>query len=102
MNRDDVIRMAREAWDRDTDPWLTYEQLFLERFAALVAAAEREAIIKATIDQGFVARALVLAEREKCAQLVETYQKAGNTMGAPEYVMVFKDCAAAIRARSNP
>ena len=46
MNRDDVIRMAREAWDRDTDPWLTYEQLFLERFAALVAAAEREACAK--------------------------------------------------------
>ena len=43
MNRDDIIKMAREAWDRDTDPWLTYEQAFLTRFAALVAAAEREA-----------------------------------------------------------
>jgi kynureninase len=42
MSRDDIIRMAREAWDRDTDPWLTYEQAFLTRFAALVAAAERE------------------------------------------------------------
>ena len=107
MNRDDIIRMAREAGFKphhSPEMWdiTIASDEAIERFAALVAAAEREAIIKATIDQGFVARALVLAEREKCAQLVETYQKAGNTMGAPEYVMVFKDCAAAIRARSNP
>ena len=109
MTRDDIVRLREEC-----DQWAEWHLQCVgeyhpdfhtvsdERFAALVAAAEREAIIKATIDQGFVARALVLAEREKCAQLVETYQKAGNTMGAPEYVMVFKDCAAAIRARSNP
>ena len=46
MSRDDIIRMAREAWDRDEDLWLTHEQYFLERFAALVAAAEREACAK--------------------------------------------------------
>ena len=44
MNRDDIIRMAREAdreWDCDRDmvEWL-------ECFAALVAAAEREACAK--------------------------------------------------------
>ena len=45
MNREDIIRMAREAdreWDCDRDmvEWL-------EWFAALVAAAEREACAKA-------------------------------------------------------
>ena len=44
MNRDDIIRMAREAdidWHKHWDD----EENRLERFAHLVAAAEREAII---------------------------------------------------------
>ena len=44
MTRDDVIRMAREAglpYEYDTGRILDLKQL--ERFAALVAAAEREA-----------------------------------------------------------
>jgi hypothetical protein len=49
MNRDDIIRMAREAGfstDHD-DVWITdgFWLKELERFAALVAAAEREAAI---------------------------------------------------------
>ena len=47
MTRDDIIRLAREACDKDkVDPYqndfwaITQEEL--ERFAALVAAAERE------------------------------------------------------------
>ena len=44
MNRDDVIRMAREA---DLCPWVVkvpeVEAQKLERFANLIAAAEREA-----------------------------------------------------------
>lgn len=51
MNRDDIIKMANEACDSDkVDAWhngfwtLTQEEL--ERFAALVAAAEREACAK--------------------------------------------------------
>jgi hypothetical protein len=49
MTRDEIVKMAREACDPDTvDAWkngfwtLTQEEL--ERFAALVAAAERDAI----------------------------------------------------------
>ena len=42
MTKEDIIKMAREAWDRDTDFWLTHEQVFLERFAALVRAAEQD------------------------------------------------------------
>jgi hypothetical protein len=43
MNRDEIIRIAREAgiskpWDQEPVKWET-----LERFANLVAAAEREA-----------------------------------------------------------
>jgi hypothetical protein len=46
LNRDDIIRMAREAgiskpWDQEPVKWET-----LERFANLVAAAEREACAK--------------------------------------------------------
>ena len=51
MNREDIIKLAREAgfevYETDvwiTDGWWTEE---LERFAALVAAAEREECAKA-------------------------------------------------------
>lgn len=43
MNREDIIRMAREA-GLDPDLW-NYTDAF-ERFAALVASAEREACIE--------------------------------------------------------
>ena len=44
MTRDDIIRMAREASGHDFTGPRTIE--FAERFAALVAAAEREACAK--------------------------------------------------------
>ena len=46
MNRDDIIRMARDAGlgEITVGVWSEY----LERFAALVAAAEREACIELT------------------------------------------------------
>ena len=48
MNRDDIIRMAREAglWPAVTDTFPSE----VERFAALVAAAEREACAKVCED----------------------------------------------------
>ena len=44
MNRDDIIRMAREAGGED---WGIFRDFMpeLERFAELVAAAERERIL---------------------------------------------------------
>jgi len=52
MNREDIIRMAREAWGegkvyRFDSPkhWPEVEEMFV-RFANLVAAAEREACAK--------------------------------------------------------
>jgi hypothetical protein len=47
MNRDDIIRMAREVWGDDSGkPWHESAVTHLEAFAALVAAAEREACAK--------------------------------------------------------
>ena len=49
MKRDDIIRMAREACETTTwKPGLGNEHVveFMARFAALVAAAEREACAK--------------------------------------------------------
>jgi len=46
MNREDIIRMAREAGD-DREHTLPSDKAFLERFAALVAAAEQEKIAQA-------------------------------------------------------
>ena len=77
MNREDIILMAHKAWDRDEDLWLTREQYFLERFAALVAAAEREACAKVCEDM---------------SGPIEIFN--------PKYVH-YIDCAAAIRARGK-
>ena len=50
MNREDIIRMAREAGDYLVDKRGREDFIFdsygIERFAALVAAAEREACAK--------------------------------------------------------
>lgn len=47
MTRDEIIRMAREAGFSE---WAVRTPQDLERFAALVAAAEREACAKACED----------------------------------------------------
>ena len=77
MNRDDIIRMAEEAsGGRQPDGWgvmLDHEQL--ERFANLVAAAEREA----------------------CAKVCEEYQDAVDRHRWPNGY----ECADAIRARGQ-
>ena len=59
MTQDDIIKMADAAgipgWD-DHEP-LTLDML--ERFSALVAAAEREACILRAVELGFISRAYV-------------------------------------------
>ena len=42
MTQEDIIRMAREAWGADHEIFW-FDDDDIERFAALVAAAEREA-----------------------------------------------------------
>ena len=104
MNREDIIRMAREA-GLDPDLW-NYTDAF-ERFAALVAAAEREKVARWHIGSGYttghgdtIEDLLVElewqvreSEREACAKVCEDRERA-NLYGV-------KECAAAIRARGN-
>ena len=75
MTRDDIIRMAREAgiskpWDQEPIKWET-----LERFANLVAAAERE----------------------ECAKICDAAQLFGNS----DERWSAKCCSEAIRARGQ-
>ena len=103
MTRADIIRMAREAgieWQENmgitgkvhvtTSGSQPVERI--ERFAALVAAAEREARQKAQAEneelKGVIARHgleiqhAVLAEREACADIVCQYIRQTNNMEA--------------------
>ena len=78
MNRDDIIRMAREAKLSHEIGVFGYPYLpELERFAALVAAAERE----------------------ECAKIVVKYAKANEESDI--MATAFDHCAAAIRARGK-
>jgi putative NIF3 family GTP cyclohydrolase 1 type 2 len=76
MDREDIIRMAREACDQapredwNSNAWVFGDET-LERFATLVAVAEREA----------------------CAKVCDGMDHNG--------VMIAADCAAAIRARGQ-
>jgi hypothetical protein len=83
MTRDDIIKMAKQAklpYEYDTERVLHLKEV--ERFAALVAAAEREA----------------------CAKVCEglgVHPALNVFNGGPEWYKHGKDCAAAIRARGN-
>ena len=97
MNRDDIIRMAREAGFSDADShgvWITdgYWTAELERFAHLVyESVFRDANIAASRT---ILDAAVLEEREACAAICDT---------TPPYPFRPSiEAAHAIRARSNP
>ena len=74
MNREDIIKMAREAWLGD-GPEMPYVLKELERFAYLVAAAERE----------------------KCAQVCEEFEFEFEDDSAGTLI----DVAKAIRSRGE-
>ena len=107
MNREEIIRMAREA-GLDPDLW-NYTDAF-ERFAALVAAAEREKVARWHIGSGYttghgdtIEDLLVElewqvreSEREACAKVCEDI----DTEYEGQDVLATW-CAAAIRARGN-
>ena len=106
MTRDDIIRLAREA--RLEDGLYPYEVLWesIERFAALVAAAERERMdlnaihsCHAECQNPFCVRVreAVAHEREACAKfLIDLYESDGGYHPAEEFA---KNAAAVIRAR---
>ena len=85
MDREDIIRMAREA-GLDPDLW-NYTDAF-ERFAALVAAAEREECAKLCEEQAIRSEASM--RKSKTVKAREIYSSAGQTAHW---------MAAAIRAR---
>jgi hypothetical protein len=95
MNRDDIIRMAREAgFKRHHNPDL-YDCMVasdeaIERFAALVEDAQaRRMHDEGMVTVGYM-RQQIAAEREACAKVCETF-----------YNHEAKDCAEAIRARGQ-
>jgi hypothetical protein len=110
MNREDIIRMAREAglhlpyWADDEDPkkdpprWTMVSPLppLLERFAALVA--------KAAIQDDLLWQAetetAVLAEREACAKVCESMRPSEQEFDQRFYTACTLN-ANAIRARGK-
>jgi hypothetical protein len=71
MNRDDVIRMAREAgFTVCRDEWVLGEML--ERFAAIITTANREAFAKIQFESLLQS---IRIEREACERLCEDMAK---------------------------
>lgn len=107
MTRDDIIRMAREA-----DPFGMVGRLYamaqltpetLERFASLVAAAEREACAEACEglqDKAEEARALDAANDAPDEEMKLDRLQHWSTVNL--FNVAMRKCAAAIRARSTP
>ena len=103
MTRNDIIRMAREACETTNwKPGLGNEHVveFMERFAALVAAAERDRLEPAfkpwealmQVRETQPNKPCCLAEREACAQIADAE---ASIEGVAQRI------AAAIRARGN-
>ena len=88
IDRDNIIRMAREA-GLLPNPEVYAEDL--ERFAALVAAAEREACAEHYLD---ICRKAIVEEREACAAICE---ESDRRFDIPEV----RWCAEDIRARGS-
>ena len=110
MNREDIIRMAREAGFeelfKDSHDWVCFTEE-IERFASLVAAAERNswpAEMEAMERQvNILTDALAQAkaeEREACAKVCEAE---ANATDAHLHMCIdaLRDCADAIRARGQ-
>jgi hypothetical protein len=94
---ENIIRMAREAGVYAAHTELTL-MAGLERFAALVAAAEREACRQWFIeDSERFAAQVALAEREACAKVCDARYVGDNNREDMEA----RRCAEAIRARGN-
>ena len=104
MNKNDIISMARKAGG---DDWGIFQDFMpeIERFAALVAEAEREAIKWNSIHSCHddcqnpacvIVREAVEAEREACAKVCDDID---NEYEGEDVLAAW--CAAAIRARGN-
>lgn len=109
MNREEIIKMAREAGYKHPDAVGEAEDFAyfdFERFAALVAAAVEECLkwdglhsCHSECDRPACVhtRKAVEAEREACAKVCEEYQDSVDRHKWPNGY----ECAAAIRARGQ-
>jgi hypothetical protein len=116
MNREEIIRMAREAgfkvdWQHADVAEIKAKRY--EYFAALVADAEREKLAAWMMRQGYATGhgdtiedllkelewQIAEREREACAKVCEILEAEDDSFYA-EFSRA-KDCAAAIRARGN-
>ena len=104
MERDEIIRMAREAGaylQMRLDGVDTYQiggNASIERFAALVeAAATEKANERANASWASMCEKMVAAEREACAKVCDSRYMGDNSREDMEA----KRCGAAIRARGN-
>jgi len=105
MTRDDIIRMAREANCTTPGQVLQFTIEELKRFAAFVAAAEREKLTQAAMSAAEIAidKAIEL-EREACAKVCEEHGDKwaeGNDEWSNGQATAFYYCAIAIRARGE-
>ena len=117
MNREDVIRMAREAgfkvdWQHADVAEIKAKRY--EYFAALVAAAEREKLAAWMIERGYATGhgdstedllkelewQIAEREREECAKVCEDIPLP-KELEALTHLPTIVSCAAAIRARGQ-
>jgi len=100
MNRDEIIRMAREAGISESHA--QGMQGFLERFVTLVAAAEREACAELV----WPTKQIKTWSEEELTAMTGAFNRAQEKHGWYETIMAvgavaLKGRAAAIRARGN-
>jgi hypothetical protein len=119
MNREDIIRMAREAGFNPVSYTGANLELF-ERFAALVAAAEREKAAAWMTERGYATGhgdtiedllkelewQIREQEREACAKVCDDIRYGGyvppeDGAAATYYNDAANECAEAIRARGE-
>ena len=92
MERDDIVKMAREAgWP------ITDGSALIESLGALIDAATEKANERANASWASMCEKMVAAEREACAKVCESRRTGGNIREDIEA----KRCAAAIRARGE-
>jgi hypothetical protein len=98
VDRDDIIRIAKEAGAKDYGTGeegvtaLMIRDEAIERFAELVAAHERKWCAKVCAE---LRKMAIAEEREECAKVADAWQSAIHD---PRYEC---DCADAIRARGE-
>ena len=85
MTQDEIIQMAREAGAIQVDGKIAFYEDDLERFAALVAAHERERQAEISAIPIIIETAVkesVLAEREACAKVCDDVLGENNVSAA--------------------